>query len=43
MRLSFSILSAALIAAVSATNVIELNAENFDGIVGKGKPGLVEL
>ena len=42
MRLSFFLISA-LIAAVKASNVIELNADNWDSVVGDGKPGLVEL
>ncbi|KAG6827453.1 hypothetical protein H0H92_011721 [Tricholoma furcatifolium] len=36
-------LFAALVASVSASNVLDLNSANFDSIVGKGKPGLVEL
>ncbi|PFH52990.1 hypothetical protein AMATHDRAFT_138908 [Amanita thiersii Skay4041] len=40
MRLLFSL---AFIAAVSASNVVDLNPDNFDSFVGKGKPALVEL
>lgn len=42
MLLRFS-LFATLVAAVAASNVIELNPDNFDEFVGKGKPALVEL
>jgi len=38
-----SLLVAALAAAVSASNVIDLTPDNFDDVVGKGKPALVEL
>ncbi|KAF9003951.1 protein disulfide isomerase [Cyathus striatus] len=43
MRSFFSLFSAALIAAVSASNVIDLTPDNFDQVVGKGKPALVEF
>lgn len=43
MKFSFSLLVAALVAGVSASNVLELNPDNWDDVVGKGKPGLVEL
>lgn len=42
MRLSAS-LFAAFVAAVGASNVLELTPSNFDTIIGQGKPGLVEL
>ncbi|KAJ7066967.1 protein disulfide isomerase [Mycena amicta] len=42
MRLSLS-LFAALVAAVAASNVVELNPTNWDSIIGKGKPALVEF
>ncbi|KAG6817654.1 hypothetical protein H0H87_005411 [Tephrocybe sp. NHM501043] len=42
MLLSFPFL-AALVASVSASNVIDLTSDNFDSVIGKGKPGLVEL
>jgi protein disulfide-isomerase A6 len=42
MRFTISFV-AALVAAVSASNVVDLVPENFDEFVGKGKPGLVEL
>ena len=42
MRL-ISLLVASVIAGVSASNVIDLSPDNWDQIVGKGKPGLVEL
>lgn len=32
-----------LITSVSASNVVELNPDNFDELIGKGKPALVEL
>ncbi|ESK94635.1 disulfide isomerase [Moniliophthora roreri MCA 2997] len=43
MRLSFCLFGAAIIAGVSASNVIDLSPENWDDVVGKGKPGLVEF
>lgn len=43
MRFSLSLLFAGLLAGVSASNVLELVPDNFDSVVGKGKPGLVEL
>jgi protein disulfide-isomerase A6 len=43
MRFSFTIFTAALIAVTSASNVIDLTPENWDEVVGVGKPGLVEL
>ena len=45
MRLSlpFSLLAAAHFLGVCASNVQVLTPENFDKIVGKGKPALVEL
>ncbi|EJD06699.1 thioredoxin-domain-containing protein [Fomitiporia mediterranea MF3/22] len=39
-----SVLATALFAAVvAASNVIELNPDNFDDFIGKGKPALVEF
>ncbi len=38
-----SFVSFAFVAAVSASNVVELDPSNFDSIIGKGKPALVEL
>lgn len=32
-----------LAASAAASNVLDLGPDNFDTIVGKGKPGLVEL
>lgn len=32
-----------LLAAVTASNVLELGPDNFDAVIGKGKPGLVEF
>ncbi|EEB89006.1 hypothetical protein MPER_12953, partial [Moniliophthora perniciosa FA553] len=43
MRLSFCLFAAAIIAGVSASNVIDLSPDNWDDVVGKGKPGLVEF
>ncbi|KAF8896355.1 protein disulfide isomerase [Infundibulicybe gibba] len=34
---------AALIAGASASNVIDLTPDNFDTVIGQGKPGLVEF
>ncbi|KAL1683229.1 thioredoxin-like protein [Schizophyllum commune] len=39
----FALALAALFTAVSASNVIDLTPENFDSVVGQGKPGLVEF
>ncbi|KAH7884731.1 protein disulfide isomerase [Phlebopus sp. FC_14] len=43
MRLSFSLFIAGLLASVTASNVLELGPDNFDSVIGKGKPGLVEF
>ncbi|KAG2147563.1 protein disulfide isomerase [Suillus clintonianus] len=43
MKLSLSLLFAGLLAGVSASNVVDLNPDNFDSEIGKGKPGLVEF
>ncbi|KAI9566788.1 thioredoxin-like protein [Boletus coccyginus] len=43
MRFSPSLLFASLLAGVSASNVLELVPDNFDSVIGKGKPGLVEF
>jgi hypothetical protein len=43
MLFSFSVFVSALIAGASASNVLELTPDNFDSIVGQGKPALVEL
>jgi protein disulfide-isomerase A6 len=43
MQLSFSLFAAALLAGVQASNVLDLVPGNFDTVIGKGKPGLVEL
>ena len=32
-----------LIAGAAASNVLELNPDNWDETIGQGKPGLVEL
>ncbi|KAF8627025.1 hypothetical protein AX15_004605 [Amanita polypyramis BW_CC] len=42
MRL-LSLLSLTVAAIASASNVLELNPSNFDSIIGKGKPALVEF
>ncbi|KAF8656274.1 hypothetical protein AX16_002710 [Volvariella volvacea WC 439] len=42
MRLVFS-LFATLVATVAASNVLELNPDNFDSTIGKGTPALVEF
>ena len=43
MKFSLSFFTAALLAGAQASNVIDLTSDNFDNIVGKGKPALVEL
>ncbi|OBZ67643.1 Protein disulfide-isomerase tigA [Grifola frondosa] len=44
MRFSFSLFAAALsLSGAWASNVLELNPDNFDEIVGQGKPALVEF
>ncbi|KAF4614116.1 hypothetical protein D9613_007821 [Agrocybe pediades] len=43
MLFSFSFVVSALIAGASASNVIDLDPSNFDSVVGKGKPALVEF
>jgi protein disulfide-isomerase A6 len=43
MRLSFSLFAAALLADVHASNVLDLTPKNFNSVIEKGKPGLVEL
>lgn len=43
MRLSLSLFVASIVASVSASNVLELVPDNFDIVIGNGKPGLVEL
>ncbi|KAI0058205.1 protein disulfide isomerase [Artomyces pyxidatus] len=43
MKFSLSLLSLGLLTGAFASNVLELDPDNFDGIVGKGKPGLVEF
>jgi hypothetical protein len=43
MRFSLFAFGAALFSTVLASNVLELNPDNFDEYIGKGKPALVEL
>jgi len=43
MIISFSFIAAAILTGVGASNVIDLTPDNFDNVIGKGKPGLVEL
>ncbi|KAG6332449.1 hypothetical protein ID866_6641 [Astraeus odoratus] len=43
MRFSLSLFMAGMLAGVSASNVLELGPDNFDQVIGKGKPGLVEF
>ncbi|KAH9481372.1 Protein disulfide-isomerase erp38 [Psilocybe cubensis] len=43
MLFSFSLVVTALVASVSASNVVELVPDTFDGVIGKGTPGLVEF
>jgi len=43
MRFSFTLFLSALAAGASASNVLDLGPDNFDTVIGKGKPALVEL
>lgn len=43
MLFSYLLAFSALVATASASNVIDLTPDNFDSIIGKGKPALVEL
>jgi len=43
MLFSYTLVFSAVIAAASASNVIDLTPDNFDSIIGKGKPALVEF
>ncbi|KAI0264425.1 thioredoxin-like protein [Gloeopeniophorella convolvens] len=43
MRFSLSIFSLTLLAGAYASNVLELDPDNFDSAIGQGKPGLVEF
>ncbi|KZS88103.1 protein disulfide isomerase [Sistotremastrum niveocremeum HHB9708] len=43
MYLPFSLFAAAFVAAVSASNVVDLTPETFDQNIISGKPGLVEF
>ncbi|KAF8968140.1 protein disulfide isomerase [Flammula alnicola] len=43
MLFSFSVLLSALVAGASASNVLDLGPDNFDSVIGKGKPALVEF
>ena len=43
MKLSFSFFAAMLLAGAQASNVLDLVPDNFGDVIGKGKPGLVEL
>jgi len=43
MRFSASLFAAAIIAVVGASNVLDLTPDNFDTVIGQGKPGLVEF
>lgn len=43
MLFSYKLVVSTLIAIASASNVIELTPANFDSLIGKGKPALVEL
>ncbi|KAF9468074.1 protein disulfide isomerase [Collybia nuda] len=43
MLLPFSFLFVAFVAGTSASNVVDLDSDNFDSVIGKGKPGLVEF
>jgi protein disulfide-isomerase A6 len=43
MRLSSSLFAVAFLAGAQASNVLDLVPDNFDSVIGKGKPALVEL
>ncbi|KAL9714096.1 hypothetical protein Ac2012v2_002404 [Leucoagaricus gongylophorus] len=43
MKLSFVVVSSFFTAIVTASNVVELTPDNFDNIIGQGKPALVEF
>ncbi|KIM39834.1 hypothetical protein M413DRAFT_29010 [Hebeloma cylindrosporum] len=43
MRFSIPFFLSALAAGASASNVLDLGPDNFDSIIGKGKPALVEF
>jgi protein disulfide-isomerase A6 len=43
MLISLSFVAAALLTGAGASNVLDLGPDNFDSVIGKGKPGLVEL
>ncbi|KAI6155435.1 protein disulfide isomerase [Pisolithus tinctorius] len=43
MRFSRPLFLSSLLAVVVASNVVDLGPDNFDAIIGKGKPGLVEF
>ena len=40
---TFVFLVGALASLAAASNVIDLTPDNFDSVIGKGKPALVEL
>ena len=43
MLLSYTLVFSALVATASASNVVDLTPDNFNSIIGKGQPALVEL
>ncbi len=44
MRLSFGLFAAVVsLGGTLASNVIDLTPDNFDSVIGQGKPALVEL
>ncbi|KAI0322608.1 thioredoxin-like protein [Amylostereum chailletii] len=43
MKLAVSFFSLTLFAGAFASNVLELDPDNFDSVIGQGKPGLVEF
>ena len=43
MHFSLPLFLTALVVGASASNVLDLGPDNFDGVIGKGKPALVEL
>jgi protein disulfide-isomerase A6 len=43
MRFSLFAVATALFGGALASNVVDLDPDNFDTLIGKGKPALVEL
>jgi protein disulfide-isomerase A6 len=43
MRFSLFAVAAAFVGGALASNVVDLDPQNFDTLIGKGAPALVEL